>query len=382
MLAKAKRMCYNKGMAQKEIQSLSFEPRDARGNCWKELAGGGDLAVVRPEEVPDLLQVNPVLLVGRHGVGKTRCAQQAAQALGGKLKVFNFTQTPKSAFSALPIVGEQEIAHGISRELQDVLEDKEPTVLFFDELNRAHPDVVATIFSLVEPNGGIRIGEREYKRPENMFILGALNPSDMYSDAAPLAIPAGNRWLVYWYQPTVEDWLEWAAESGIRPEIARFIAQKGEEALTPGFDPNRDGIYPTGSPRNWELVSSAWDKGGVALALRVMAGFFPKDIVQEFEEFLQGETGEHLGASLKAALANGYDWEAVAKIVAAFTGDLVEALREFSNKNPEGYGEIVNLAGSPEALEALENLGEDSAQMVELFSEALEKLASEELANF
>lgn len=367
-------------MAPKVKGSLLKDHRDAR---WKELGEKElALAVVGPEEVPYLLPFAPVLLVGRHGVGKTRCAQQAASALGAKLKVFNFTQTPKSAFAALPVVGEKEISHGISRELRAVLEEKEPTVLFFDEINRAHPDVISTIFSLVEPSGGVRIGEQEYKKPENLFILGALNPSDLYGDAAPLAVPAGNRWLVYWYQPSVEDWLEWAAQNGIRPEIGRFVAQKGEEALTPGFDPNRDGIYPTGSPRNWEIVSNAWGKGGVSLALRVMAGFFPRDLVQEFEEFLQGETGEHLGEALKAALANGYDWEAVAKIVAAFTGDLVEALREFSHENPEGYGEIVSLAGSPEALEAIECLGEDSAKMVELFSEALEKLASEELANF
>lgn len=126
---------------------------------------------------------------------------------------------------------------------------REPHVLFLDEANRAMPEVMQASFQLVlerNLNG-------HYVHPDTR-IIAAVNMGSKYRVAA--FDPAlKDRFAIVKLEPSIDDWLTWAKESGkIHSIIRAFIATNPEHLEHVGdLDPNE--IYP--SRRSWEHASLA-----------------------------------------------------------------------------------------------------------------------------
>jgi hypothetical protein len=69
-----------------------------------------------------------------------------------------------------------------------------------------------------------------------------------------------DRWTVFDIDPTVEDWLSWASDAGISPEIWNFINQNRTHLEhTDDYEPNK--VYP--SRRSWERLDQCLTQAGL-----------------------------------------------------------------------------------------------------------------------
>jgi len=132
-----------------------------------------------------------------------------------------------------------------------------PVVLFLDEVDRATLEVRQGIFELTDSrklNG--------HTLHSDTLVFAAVNGGEHGSqyqvgemDPAEL-----DRWTVFDIEPTVEDWLSWASDAGISPEIWNFINQnRAHLEHTDDYEPNK--VYP--SRRSWERLDQCLTQAGL-----------------------------------------------------------------------------------------------------------------------
>jgi alkaline phosphatase D len=156
-------------------------------------------------------------LHGRQGIGKTQIVQQIAESLGaGFQALYPATQEVGD------LLGLQEKEGKGSVHLRpEWFPTEGEGILFIDEINRAHPDVVQAMFSLVT---GKKIHTHVLPPGWKIIVAGNYNNSrfnvtDMSDDA----------WLSRFchldFQPTVEEFIVFAESKG-RRTVADFIREQ------------------------------------------------------------------------------------------------------------------------------------------------------------
>lgn len=210
----------------------------------------------------DAMTLNlPVIMMGAPGVGKSDCARQAAVnyldvkeiadlKLDGANR--NFIDLRASLLDpvdvhGLPTVDKEEMVARwapmglLPREGHDA----EFGILFIDELTNAPKSVQGALYGLVLDR---RVGE--YRVPAGWRIVAAGNRVEDRAAAGRLASALANRFVHLEVEPTVDDWIKWAIEYGVAPELVAFMRFRPE--LLNDFDPDRT-INAT--PRTWKMVA-------------------------------------------------------------------------------------------------------------------------------
>lgn len=194
----------------------------------------------------------PVLLRGRHGIGKSQVVYQVAKQLRLPVVERRASQMTEGDLLGVPspdgmnINGEQASKF---RPFDWLVQScTEPVVLFFDEIDRATIEVRQGIFELTDSRK-----LAGWHLHEDTVIVAAINGGEHGSqyqvgemDPAEL-----DRWATFDVEPSVEDWLEWAKEN-VDELIWDFINQnrKHLEHLD-DFEPSK--VYP--SRRSWDRLS-------------------------------------------------------------------------------------------------------------------------------
>jgi hypothetical protein len=134
--------------------------------------------------------------------------------------------------------------------------DGQPIVLFLDELNRARPEILQSVYELAlnKTLAGKRL-------PDGSIVVSAVNAGDEYqlTDLDPALI---SRFNLYEFAPTVEDWLLWAAENSVDPRVTTFIQQNhpyldgDEKAGDEDLLTANAGLVKTPDRRAWFKVSN------------------------------------------------------------------------------------------------------------------------------
>lgn len=123
-------------------------------------------------------------------------------------------------------------------------------ILFLDELPNAHPDIQATLHSLILDRS---FGVENYHLLDTVYIIAAGNRREdgahVYELSAPMRTRIAPHILV---QPTPEEWIQWARRNKIHPTIIAFLQHR--EQLFHDYDKNSAGFtYPT--YRTWAMAS-------------------------------------------------------------------------------------------------------------------------------
>lgn len=205
-----------------------------------------------------------VLSRGGHGIGKSAVVAQLAKKFGLPLIDKRLSQLSEGDMIGLPVIkdGVTTFAH------PDwfIQACEEPCMLFFDELNRALPEVMQAAFQIVldrQLNGR--------KLHENTRVYAAINNSAIYqvNEMDPALL---DRFWVADLSPTVEDWIEWAKKpeeemgGGIHPYMINFVqgckvdAKSGQSILDP-TGKNPGDIEP--SRRSYERLDKVTRKMGL-----------------------------------------------------------------------------------------------------------------------
>jgi alkaline phosphatase D len=168
--------------------------------------------------IPKLIKHDVVpWLHGRQGIGKTQVVQQVAKELGvGFMALYPATQEVGD------LLGLQEKEGKGSVHLRpEWFPTEGEGILFIDEINRAHPDVVQAMFSLVT---GKKIHTHVLPPGWKIVVAGNYNNSrfnvtDMSDDA----------WLSRFchldFQPTIEEFIAFTESQGKRT-VADFIREQ------------------------------------------------------------------------------------------------------------------------------------------------------------
>jgi hypothetical protein len=151
------------------------------------------------------------LLRGYHGVGKTTVVEQIAQARGSRLVVIRLGQLSDAG----DLIGLADfVRNDAGRAINTVFaapeflngSEEQETILFFDEVNRSHKDLIQAIFQAVET--GSQLGPHKLV---NTKVIAAMNPPNGDYSVLDLTDPAfSDRFCHINFEPSKEEFISYA----------------------------------------------------------------------------------------------------------------------------------------------------------------------------
>jgi len=212
--------------------------------------------------VPHILRSRlPVLLRGRHGVGKSQVVYLIANDMDLPVVERRASQMTEGDLLGLPDTADTTIngRKATTWNAPDwlVTACEQPVVLFLDEVDRATLEVRQGLFELTDSrklNG--------WYLHEDTLIVAAVNGGEhgaqyQVGEMDPAEL---DRWTVFDVEPTDEDWLTWAKDGVVDTIVWDFINQNRQhlEHKT-DFEPNK--VYP--SRRSWDRFNKSAVPAGV-----------------------------------------------------------------------------------------------------------------------
>jgi len=220
----------------------------------------------------------PVFLWGPPGVGKSRqVVKQTADGMGLNLIDIRAVLLDPVDLRGLPKISPEGLSEWC---IPSFLPQSGRGVLFLDELNAAPPLVQASCYQLVLDR---RLGE--YVLPQGWSIITAGNRESDRAVTHRMPSALANRFVHIDFVVDSEEWLLWAAQKNIAPEVLAFL--RFRPALLHDFDPEKSSkAFP--SPRSWEFASNLIVSGADGSFLHeLLAGTVGKGAATEFSGFMK-----------------------------------------------------------------------------------------------
>ena len=197
--------------------------------------------------VPHVLAVyKPVLLRGRHGVGKSEVVYQIAEDLGLPVVERRASQMTEGDLIGLPKT-DGNVTSFCPPDWFKAACDA-PVVLFFDEVDRAVTEVRQGLFELTDSrklfgkrihDGTVIIAAVNGGEHGSQYQVGEMDPAEL------------DRWTVFDVEPSVEDWLAWGKDN-VDGLVWDFINQnRSHLEHSDDYEPNK--VYP--SRRSWKRLN-------------------------------------------------------------------------------------------------------------------------------
>jgi len=217
----------------------------------------------------------PVMIWGSPGVGKSAVVRQVADELGLPCQDERVSDRDPVDFRGLP-----HIVDGVTQwTLPGFLPRDGQGVLFLDEISAAPPSVQAVVYQLILDR---RLGD--YRLPEGWSILAAGNLDSDRAVVSRMSTALANRFIHLAFDVSLDDWVDWALDKGIRPELVAFLRFRPE--LLHSFDPAKgEKSFP--SPRTWEFVSDLMNADGKDCEAELIQGAVGAGAGVEFLGFLR-----------------------------------------------------------------------------------------------
>src|SRR3989339_603909 len=146
----------------------------------------------------------PVLIIGRHGIGKSQIFEAVAKELGIGCEVFDLSIMESVDLAGLPIV----IAGAMTYAPPKRLPSSGKGVIVFEELNRVAPDLQATCLQLCTARRF-----NDYILPSGYVPVAAINPPDEDYDTKEIDPALISRFLKVHTIADPVEWISWARDS-------------------------------------------------------------------------------------------------------------------------------------------------------------------------
>ena len=216
------------------------------------------IKVDTPELTEILRQTPPeqnLMLIGRHGIGKSQIVTQFFRTQGERVVTFFLGQMSDPGDLIGLLYKDEKTGHSEFLPPYWWPLDGTSIVLFLDELNRARPEILQSVMDLT-----LNRTLAGKTLPPGSRVISAINEGDEYqlTDLDPALV---SRFNLYEFSPTVEDWLVWANAHQVDPRVINFIQQNREyldgDPKTATSETNKLAGELTRTPdrRSWERVS-------------------------------------------------------------------------------------------------------------------------------
>jgi hypothetical protein len=223
------------------------------------------------------------MLVGKHGIGKSEILTRFFERQGLQVvTLFLGQMSDPGDLIGLPRMDEQT-GRTVFMPPYWFPVDGKPVVLFLDELNRARPEVLQTIMDLALNR---KLAGRNL--PEGSRLISAVNDGEEYqlTDLDPALV---SRFNIYTFQPSVPEWLMWAAENKLDSRVIEFIRATPKFLDSDGTTSTFDrGLQKTPDRRAWKKVSDCISSidNLESVHKKMLAGIVGAAATQAFVSFL------------------------------------------------------------------------------------------------
>jgi len=231
---------------------------------------------------PHVLAVRkPLMLRGRHGVGKSELVYQIGRNMDLPIVERRASQMTEGDLVGLPTTDGDVTSFCAPDWFADAC--GRPVLLFLDEVDRAIPEVRQGIFELADSRkifGNVLHPDTVLVAAVNggehgsQYQVGEMDPAEL------------DRWTVFDVEPTCEDWLDWAA-SNVTTVVWDFINQnRSHLEHNEDFEPNK--VYP--SRRSWKRLNDCLETAGFATehdpaVYHLACGFVGFEAAVSFNDF-------------------------------------------------------------------------------------------------
>jgi hypothetical protein len=194
-----------------------------------------------------------LLLVGYHGVGKTQMVLEEVKHYDLKMKYYSSpTLDPWSDLVGIPVpVDAKGSGRSKDKQLQFIrpadVEDAE--IMFFDELNRAHPKVLNAVLEAIQFHS---INGKPLQRLK--MVWAAINPPDDIYEVNELDPVVSDRFHVHLRVPAEPSVSYYTEKAGIALHIAKALVMWWHRDLD-------DNLRQIVSPRRLEYMGQNYSKG-------------------------------------------------------------------------------------------------------------------------
>ena len=227
----------------------------------------------------------PVLIRGRHGIGKSCVVYQTGERRGLPVVERRASQMTEGDLMGLPVIDGDTTKWNAPDWCKEACD--KAVLLFLDEVDRATMEVRQGIFELTDSrklNGWHLHPDTVILAAVNGGVHGA-NYSVGEMDPAEL-----DRWTCFDIEPTVEDWLTWAKEN-VSSLVWDFINQNRNH-LEHNDDPEPNKVYP--SRRSWHRFSDCLttgnlveDKSKLDVVFHLATGYVGFEAAVGFKDFVE-----------------------------------------------------------------------------------------------
>lgn len=262
-------------------------------------------------EVLDKMENPPALMVyGPPGIGKTTILKNFAEKKDYELRVKHLSRMDQTDWSGLPKEN-QGFTGFLPISIFKPAKDNRKIVLFFDELNTAHPGVLnAALDVILEKKGDTETLGEKAELPKNTIIVAAgnLGPEEDGTYVEELSMAVKTRMIQVRLEPDVNDWISWAEKHNIHKFIMEFIKEDEKNLLDLEEFKNRNDQAVT--PRGWERISDF---------LKTLEDYKKEEVekIKILENFVCGVIGKAKGKDFiefyKNKLKKENNWEAEIK---------------------------------------------------------------------
>ena len=196
-----------------------------------------------------------------HGLGKSSIVRQVCvdrfgecnEGKGGNFIDLRLGNLEVGDLIGLPIEAQLAKAEKTIFAIPEFWPEDGEGIIFLDELNRAQQVVLQACFSLILDR---RI--HRYTLPKGWQMVAAGNPSGEDYIVNEIDQALFSRFCHITYEPTRNDWMDYAKESGLfRDDIITFVDEKGENMLFGKQDKTEETIKVEPNPRAYEMLSRA-----------------------------------------------------------------------------------------------------------------------------
>jgi len=223
----------------------------------------------------------PVFLWGKPGIGKSNLIRQFAQEQEMDLIDLRLTTLESCDLRGLPRINhETGITEWMRPEFLPTIDT--PVVLFLDELTAAEPRIQASAYQLILDRC---IGS--HRLPDQAWVVGAGNAPDDGAVSYGMGTALADRFVHIKVVANTQDWMEWALDHAIAPEVITFLRVRPEMLDSSAGQAQTEQIV-TPSPRSWARVSRLLNetKDGRARAIGVN-GLIGESVAIEFFHTLE-----------------------------------------------------------------------------------------------
>jgi len=203
-------------------------------------------------DLKTILETTPstqnILLVGKHGIGKSEIITRHFEDQGiPVIALFLGQMSDPGDLIGLPNKDEKTGKTEFMPPYWFPIDDQ-PVVLFLDEMNRARPEILQSVMDL---SLNRKLAGRSL--PAGSRVIAAVNDGEEYqlTDLDPALV---SRFNVYFFSPTVGEWLFWAKQHDIDQRVITFIEEHPDE-LEKNVDINKGTFDKTPDRRAWVRVS-------------------------------------------------------------------------------------------------------------------------------